>query len=47
MSAPFRIHRATNDPAVAEGLADVLIDGVEAGASVGFMHPPLGCIGGL
>jgi GNAT superfamily N-acetyltransferase len=35
----FRIRRATAEPAVAEGLADVLLDCVEGGASVGFMLP--------
>jgi GNAT superfamily N-acetyltransferase len=35
----FRIHRANNDPAVAGALAEVLLDCVEGGASVGFMHP--------
>jgi len=35
----FRIYRAAAEPAVAEGLADVLLDCVEGGASVGFMHP--------
>lgn len=36
----FRIRRAAApDPAVAEGLADVLLDVVEGGASVGFMSP--------
>ena len=39
MTDTFRIHRATPEPAVAEALADVLIDCVEGGASVGFMHP--------
>lgn len=39
MSTPFRIHRVTSDSAVAEALADVLLDVVEGGASVGFMHP--------
>src|SRR5436190_5994673 len=39
MAEDFRIQRATSDPAVAEGLADVLLDCVEGGASVGFMHP--------
>ncbi len=33
------IRRATYEPAVLEGLADVLMDCVEAGASIGFMHP--------
>ena len=35
----FRIRRATSEPAVVEALADVLLDCVEGGASVGFMHP--------
>lgn len=35
----FRIRRATNDPAEAEALAEVTIDVVEGGASVGFMLP--------
>ena len=35
----FRIYRATSDPAIAHALADVLLDCVEGGASVGFMHP--------
>ena len=39
MSESFRIYRAGPDPAVAESLADVLLDCVEGGASVGFMHP--------
>src|SRR5438309_8466689 len=39
MTDTIRIGRATSDPAVAEGLADVLLDCVEGGASVGFMHP--------
>jgi GNAT superfamily N-acetyltransferase len=38
VSAPFHIRRAA-DPAVAGALADVLLDVVEGGASVGFMHP--------
>jgi len=33
------IRRASSDPAEAEGLADVLVDVVEGGASVGFMIP--------
>ena len=33
------IRRASADPATAEALADVLLDCVEAGASIGFMHP--------
>jgi len=39
MSDPFRIRRAKPDPAEAEALADVLLDVVEGGASVGFMSP--------
>jgi GNAT superfamily N-acetyltransferase len=39
MTDPFRIRRAANDPATAEALADVLLDCVEGGASVGFMLP--------
>jgi GNAT superfamily N-acetyltransferase len=39
MADAFRIYRASPDPAVAEALADVLLDCVEGGASVGFMHP--------
>jgi GNAT superfamily N-acetyltransferase len=39
MADPFRIYCAGPDPAVAEALADVLLDCVEGGASVGFMHP--------
>jgi GNAT superfamily N-acetyltransferase len=39
MSDSFRIFRASPDPDVAEALADVLLDCVEGGASVGFMHP--------
>ncbi|MEQ1852102.1 MAG: GNAT family N-acetyltransferase [Chthoniobacteraceae bacterium] len=35
----IRIRRATADPALAEALADVTLDCVEAGASIGFMHP--------
>jgi GNAT superfamily N-acetyltransferase len=35
----FRIREAGADPAVAESLADVLIDCVEGGASVSFMAP--------
>lgn len=33
------IRRATDDQATAEALTDVLLDCVEAGASIGFMHP--------
>jgi GNAT superfamily N-acetyltransferase len=41
MKAPanIRIRRVANEPAVAEALADVLLDCVEGGASIGFMHP--------
>jgi GNAT superfamily N-acetyltransferase len=39
MTDSFRIRRATTEPAVAEALADVLVDCVEGGASIGFMHP--------
>jgi GNAT superfamily N-acetyltransferase len=39
MADAFRIYRANSDPAVVEALADVLLDCVEGGASVGFMHP--------
>src|SRR4051812_18271203 len=39
MTDTFRIRRAGPDPAVAEALADVLLDVVEGGASVGFMLP--------
>ena len=39
MDDTFRIRRAGPEPAVAEALADVLLDCVEGGASVGFMHP--------
>jgi GNAT superfamily N-acetyltransferase len=35
----FRIRRANPECADAEGLADVLMDCVEAGASIGFMQP--------
>jgi GNAT superfamily N-acetyltransferase len=38
-AAGFRIRRAGRDPAEAEALADVLLDCVEGGASIGFMHP--------
>lgn len=37
--ANIRIRRVANEPAVAEALADVLLDCVEGGASIGFMHP--------
>ncbi len=39
MADNFRIRRANAEPAEAEALADVLLDCVEGGASVGFMHP--------
>jgi len=39
MTALFRIRPAQSTPTEAEALADVLIDCVEGGASVGFMHP--------
>src|SRR5260221_8568251 len=39
MTDTFRIYRASPEPAVAEALTDVLLDCVEGGASVGFMHP--------
>lgn len=39
MADTFRIQRADNDSAAVEGLADVLIDCVEGGASVSFMAP--------
>jgi GNAT superfamily N-acetyltransferase len=39
MVASPRIHRAPAGAAVAEALADVLIDCVAGGASVSFMHP--------
>ena len=39
MSDTFRIRRVTAEPALAEALADVLMDCVEGGASVGFMFP--------
>ena len=39
MSEAFRIRRAGPEPALAEGLADVLMDCVEGGASIGFMLP--------
>ncbi len=38
-SDTINIRRASEDPATAEALADVLLDCVEAGASIGFMHP--------
>lgn len=39
MDDVFQIRRATHEPAEVEGLADLLLDVVEGGASVGFMHP--------
>ena len=39
MTSTFRIFRANDEPAVAEALAEVLLDCVAGGASVGFMHP--------
>lgn len=39
MSVPFAIRWASSNLAEAEGLADVLVDVVEGGASVGFMSP--------
>src|SRR5260370_37635828 len=39
MTDTLRIRRADAKPAVAEALADVLLDCVEGGASVSFMHP--------
>src|SRR4051812_45996917 len=39
MADTFRIYRARPEPVVIEALADVLLDCVEGGASVGFMHP--------
>jgi GNAT superfamily N-acetyltransferase len=39
MSAPIHIRPAGSDPALAEALADVLIDCVAGGASVSFMDP--------
>ncbi len=40
MTAPsFRIRRAAPEPALVEALADILLDCVEGGASVGFMSP--------
>jgi GNAT superfamily N-acetyltransferase len=38
-SPNIRIRRVANEPTVAEALADVLLDCVEGGASIGFMHP--------
>lgn len=39
MDDGFRIRLATDDPAEADALADLLVDVVEGGASVGFMLP--------
>lgn len=39
MTDTFRIRRASSDSADVEALADVLVDCVEGGASIGFMHP--------
>ena len=39
MDPDIRIRTAGEEPALADGLADVLIDCVEGGASVGFMAP--------
>ena len=39
MPSDIRIRSAGGEPALADGLADVLIDCVEGGASVGFMAP--------
>lgn len=39
MNERLFIRRATEDRATAEALADVLLDCVEGGASIGFMHP--------
>jgi GNAT superfamily N-acetyltransferase len=39
MADTFRIRRASLEARVVEGLAEVLLDCVEGGASVGFMHP--------
>ena len=39
MNAAFHIRLATADASVVEGLADVVLDVVAGGASVGFMHP--------
>ena len=36
---PISIRRAVADRATAEALAEVLLDCVEGGASIGFMHP--------
>jgi GNAT superfamily N-acetyltransferase len=39
MADSIRVSRAGPDPALVETLADILIDSVEGGASVGFMLP--------
>ena len=39
MTDSFRIYQAGSEPAMAEALAEVLLDCVDGGASVGFMHP--------
>jgi GNAT superfamily N-acetyltransferase len=39
MTHTFRVRRAEHAPAMAEALTDVLLDCVEGGASIGFMHP--------
>jgi GNAT superfamily N-acetyltransferase len=39
MTDTIRIYRASPEPDLAEALADILLDCVEGGASVGFMHP--------
>ena len=39
MTSPFRIYPAGSAPAIVEALADILLDCVDGGASVGFMHP--------
>jgi GNAT superfamily N-acetyltransferase len=39
MNDSVRIRRATDEPADVHALADVLLDCVEGGASVSFMHP--------
>ncbi len=39
MIETVRVRRAVHDPATVEGLADVLLDVVEGGASVGFLAP--------
>jgi GNAT superfamily N-acetyltransferase len=39
MTDSYRIYRASPGADVSEALADVLLDCVEGGASVGFMHP--------